>query len=66
MPQSPWMGESGARDNTQGYSTHSENPSSNQISSSIPTDETFGLATRPGLPSQALLTFPGTIGLSRE
>ena len=37
------MGESGAFGNTQGYSTHSENPSANQISSSIATDETFEL-----------------------
>ncbi len=39
------MGESGALGNTQGYSTHSENPSTDQISSSIATDETFGLAS---------------------
>ncbi len=37
------MGESGALGNTQAYSTHSENPSANQISPSIATDETFGL-----------------------
>ncbi len=42
------MGESGALGNTQAYSTHSENPSANQISPSIATDETFGLAKLRG------------------
>ncbi len=45
MPRSPWMGASGALDNTQGYSTYSENPSANQISnrSYAAIDKTFEL-----------------------
>ena len=45
MPRSPWMGESGARGNTYCYSTHSENPSANQIldRSYAAPDKTVGL-----------------------
>ncbi len=48
MTRSPWMGESGALGNTQDFSTHSENPSANQIlkRSYAVTDETFGLAVK--------------------
>ena len=45
MPRSAWMGESGALDNTQGYSTHLESPSAIQtlIQSCAATNDTFEL-----------------------
>ena len=45
MPRSAWMGESGALANTQGYSTHLENPSAIQtlIQSCAATNDTFEL-----------------------
>ncbi len=43
MPRSPWMGESGTLDNTQGFSTRLENPSAIKIliRSCAATNDTF-------------------------
>ncbi len=43
MPRSPRMGESGALGNRHRYSARQENPSANQISSSIATGAISGL-----------------------
>ncbi len=49
MPRSPRMGESGALGNRHRYSARQENPSGDQISSSIATGAISGLAVTTGL-----------------